>query len=288
MKKTTKLRSMFEGKGIIKVAGVQDGISAILGEKNNYDALWASGFGISSAFGLPDTSILTMTEFLYMTCIINKATKLPVIADCDTGFGDNNNVKRMVQEYESSGIAGVCMEDKEFPKRNSFMTGHKLASIEEFSMKIDVAKQSQIDQDFIVIARLESFIVGNDLSDALKRAEAYSKAGADAILIHSKKDSPDEVFQFAYNWKRSDYVKPLIVVPTTYYDVTSEMLELNNIKTVIYANQTLRASIKAMDESLRSINENGTTVAIEDKISTVKEVFNLVDPMTKQKLVNIN
>jgi phosphoenolpyruvate phosphomutase len=275
--KSEKLRDVLNSKDIVKVVGAHDALSAIIGENAGFDAIWASGLGISATHGVPDASILNMTEFLEAAESMDKAISIPVIADCDTGFGEVNNVKRMIKEYERRGIAAVCIEDKQFPKRNSFLVGgQKLADIDEFSTKIEVAKRTQMTESFMVIARLESFIAGTGLEDALKRAKSYTDAGADAILVHSKSTDTEEVFSFSARWREENRNVPLIVVPTTYNNVQIEELILHNFNMVIYANQALRASVSSMQNVLNNIINQGTSKYIENEVAEVKKVFNLI------------
>lgn len=276
MRKSAMLRRLLARPGVCVVAGANDGMSALLAKKHGFDALWASGLAISTAHGVPDMSILTMTEFLNAAAVMNQATTIPVIADCDTGFGEVNNVIRMVRQYEQANIAGVCIEDKVFPKRNSFLDQHQLADVHEFAAKIKAAKRSQTDPDFIVIARLESLIAGYSMEDAVARAIAYSEAGADAILVHSKAKTPDEVLEFAREWQRLGQPQPLVVVPTTYFTIDCSQLKRHGIKMVIYANQALRATIQAINSTLSAIRVSGTSAGVESKIASVKEVFSLV------------
>ncbi len=204
---------------------------------------------------------------------MNEAVNIPVIADCDTGFGNSNNVIHLVRKYEAAEIAAVCIEDKLFPKVNSFISGRQeLASIAEFVGKILAAKNAQNGPDFLVIARVEALIAGWGMEEALKRAHAYADAGADAILIHSKSGSPGEIYEFADKWNNQ---APLVVVPTKYYDVTAEELQEKRISMVIYANHGIRASIRAMSEVFSSVYTSGGTASVEDKIATLDEVFEL-------------
>lgn len=277
MRKTSALRQMMFGRpGLIRVAGANDGLSAILAERCGFDALWASGLAISASHGVPDTSILTMTDFLAAAAVMNEASGLPVIADCDTGFGGVNNVVRMVRQYERTGIAAVCIEDKNFPKRNSFLPGQVLADPHEFAARIAAAKRAQTDPDFMVIARLESLIANQGLENALFRGRLYSEAGADAILIHSKAKTFDEIRAFSARWHLEGPKKPLVVVPTTYYSVTRAELESCGIQMAIYANQALRAAITAMTQALGSIIAEGTSAPIEGQIAPLKHVFSLI------------
>lgn len=271
--KSRKLRDALISNSIIKVAGAHDGLSAKLAEKNGFDAIWASGLGISAVQTLPDASILTMTEFLGAAISMNESCNLPVIADCDSGYGNIHNVSHMVKKYEAAGIAGVCIEDKVYPKINSFDDRTQtLVSIEEFSAKIKAAKLAQHSQDFLIIARVEALIAGLGQEEAYNRAKAYADAGADAILIHSKKQTPDEIIEFAQKW---DIDLPLVIVPTKYPDISLETIEELGVQIVIYANQALRAMYKAIDDTFASIITHNSTLQIENEIGTVKDIFNL-------------
>jgi phosphoenolpyruvate phosphomutase len=181
----------------------------------------------------------------------------------------------MVHRYEAAGIAGVCIDDKQFPKLNSFVEGdQELAPITQFQAKISAAQEAQQKRDFVVIARIEAFIAGRGPDEALTRAHAYAHAGADAILIHSKKQSPDQIFEFARAWKAR---LPLVVVPTTYFRTQVRDFEAVGIKAVIYANHAMRAAVKAMTETLVAIHAHGSTECVEHRIAPVAELFELQD-----------
>src|SRR5215471_8127704 len=273
--KAALFRHQLASRGLVRLAGAHNGISARLVERSGFNAIWASGLEISTSYGLPDAGILTMSELLETARIMNETVALPIIADCDTGFGETRNVEHMVHRYEAAGIAGVCIEDKQFPKLNSFVEGdQELASIPQFQAKIRAAKEAQQARDFIVIARIEAFIAGSGLEEALARAHAYADAGADAILIHSKKKSPDQVFEFARAWKTR---LPVVVVPTTYFRTGVGDFEAVGIKAVIYANHAMRAAVKAMSETLLAIQAHGSTESVEHRIATVSELFELQD-----------
>lgn len=273
MTKSKKLRNLFSSHKLIRVMGAHNALSAKLVEKSGFDAVWASGLEISTSYALPDANILSMTDFFNVASSMNEAVNIPVIADCDTGYGNSNNVIHLVKKYEAAEIAAVCIEDKLFPKVNSFIPGRQeLASIAEFVGKILAAKNAQNDPDFLVIARVEALIAGWGMDEALKRAHAYIDAGADAILIHSKSQTTDEIFEFVDKWNNR---APLVVVPTKYYKVTAKELQEKQISMVIYANHGIRASIRAMSEVFSSVYNSGSTAAVEDKIVTLEEVFEL-------------
>ncbi|MDE2934587.1 MAG: isocitrate lyase/phosphoenolpyruvate mutase family protein [Chloroflexota bacterium] len=267
------LRSIMTRPGILLAAGAHDALSAKLAEESGFDCVWASGFGLSAAAAVPDASILTPTELLYGATTMVEATSIPVLADCDSGFGDVNNVRRAVQKYESAGISGICIEDQRFPKLNSFSAeGHTMVSTGEFSAKIHAAKDAQVDSDFFVIARTEALINGLGVTEALQRAKAYVAAGADAVLIHSKARTPTEILEFASRWDGS---APLVVVPTTYSDLHVEQLSGTHVKLVIYANQALRGAISAMRRVLDRLIRDGTSSRIERDIVSVEDVFTI-------------
>jgi phosphoenolpyruvate phosphomutase len=271
--KTRKLRELLESNEVTKVIGAHNGLSARLAEQAGFDAVWASGLEISATHAVPDANILTMTENLQAAIVMNQATSIPIICDCDSGYGSVNNVIRMVKEYERNGIAGICIEDKQFPKLNSFVNGsQKLTPIAEFVSKIRAAKDTQQDPDFVVIARVEALIAGEGMVKAIERAYAYEEAGADAILIHSKMKDIDEIKEFVQSFRGS---VPIVVVPTTYPNITVNDLKLMGIGMVIYANHGLRSSIAAMEETFSKIIMDGTTASIESNISTMQQVFEL-------------
>jgi phosphoenolpyruvate phosphomutase len=271
--KSKLLREKLNSKSIIQVGGAFDAMSAKLVEISEFDAVWAGSFAISATHALPDASILTMTEFLHATENMADSCNIPVIADCDTGFGGPSNVSHLVKKYEKAGIAGICIEDKTFPKENSLLKNGNniLIGEKEFVAKIIAAREAKKDKDFLIIARTEALIAEQGFEEAKKRAKAYEKAGADAILIHSKKNSPEEVFEFADTWGGN---VPLAVVPTTYPNVGLEELIDHKIKIVIYANQTLRASYTSM-KSILQIIKNDELKNNNDKISSMEDIFQL-------------
>ena len=268
------LRKKLESNTIVKVGGAFDAMSAKLVETSGFDAVWAGSFAISATHAVPDASILTMTEFFDAASSMASTCEIPVIADCDTGYGGPSNVTHMVKKYESAGISSICIEDKTFPKQNSLLENGKndLLSEKEFVAKILAAKQARNDKDFIIMARVEALISGAGMNEALKRATAYENAGADAILIHSKQKTPDEIFEFADSWKGS---VPIVVVPTTYDSVKISELSLHNIKMIIFANQTLRVSHLAMTKLLREMVDTEHISTIEQEMSTMQDIFNL-------------
>ncbi|MDG4808723.1 phosphoenolpyruvate mutase [Micromonospora sp. WMMD1120] len=273
MTKTAALRNILSAPSIARIMGAHSPLSARMASEADFDAIWASGLEISALAGVPDANILSMSQSLQAAADIAAAVDIPVLADCDSGFGNVNNVVDMVQRYERAGIAGVCIEDKQYPKLNSFVEGNQdLAPVRDFTAKIIAATQVRTDPDFVVVARIEALIAGAGMDEALRRAEAYASAGADALLIHSKQSSPDQVCEFR---QRFPGEIPLVVVPTTYHTVTAADLEALGFGAVIYANHALRGSIAAMQEVLEQIIQDGTSHHVESRIASLSRVFEL-------------
>jgi phosphoenolpyruvate phosphomutase len=273
MRKSRQLRQMVQAGKFVSVIGAQSGLNAILAEEAGFDAVWSSSFEVSAFRGLPDVSLLTMTDFLRAAIEADRGCKLPVIADCDTGFGDALNVVHMVREYEAAGIAAVSIEDKVFPKVNSFSSsGQILEDREEFARRIAMAKAAQRGKDFFVIARTEALIAGCRLDEALRRANAYADAGADAILIHSKEPTPTQVKEFLAKWGDR---KPVAVVPTTYHSWHIDDMKRSGVTICIYANHGLRATVAAVRQTLASIRSEGTSSKAESQIASIEDIFRL-------------
>ena len=201
-------------------------------------------------------------------------TSIPILLDGDTGYGNFNNMRRLVRKLEQRQIGGVCIEDKVFPKTNSFIGGERqpLADADEFSGKIAAGKDSQADDDFCIVARVEALIAGWDIREALRRAEAYRLAGADAILIHSKLSRPDQILEFAAEWSNR---VPLVIVPTKYYSTPVEVFRKAEISLVIWANHLIRSAVQSMQKTAALIFESEGLVEIEDSIASVDEIFRL-------------
>src|SRR5438552_3993352 len=249
--KGAALRRLFASPSPIVIAGAHDGLTARLVEEAGFDGVWARGFEISASYGVPDASILTMSETLAASRAMADAITIPVIADCDTGFGNAINAIRAVEAFEAAGVAGLCIEDNIFPKRCSFYPGVKrlLAPSDEQVLKLKAALGARATADFFIIARTEALIAGWGLEEALRRARAYADAGADAILIHSSQSTLDDVARFAEEWDR---LTPLVSVPTTYKAATVDALSRLGFKMVIFANQGIRAAIRSVQETLQT------------------------------------
>lgn len=273
-KKTRQLRQLLNSSKLEFCMEAHNGLSAKIVEESGFKAVWASGLSISAAMGVRDNNEASWTQVLEVLEFMSDTTSIPILVDGDTGYGNFNNVRRLVKKLEQRRIAGVCIEDKIFPKTNSFINGktQPLADIEEFCGKIKAAKDAQFDNDFVVIARVEAFIAGWGLSEALKRAEAYHKAGADGILIHSSLRVPDEILAFKKEWGNRS---PVIIVPTKYYTTPTQIFRDYQFSMVIWANQNCRAAITAMQQASKKIFHEESLLDIEEEIIPVSEVFKL-------------
>lgn len=273
--KFTQFRTMLTSPELEFLMEAHDGLSAKIVEGAEFKGIWASGLSMSAALGVRDNNEASWTQILEILEFMADATAIPILVDGDTGFGNFNNVRRVVRKLCQRHIAAICIEDKLFPKTNSFIETHQpLADIDEFCGRIKAGKDSQTDPNFSVVARVEALIAGWGLDEALKRAEAYHRAGADAILIHSKKKDADEILAFAEEWQQRC---PLIIVPTTYYDTPTDVFRRAGISMIIWANHTLRASITAMQEITRQIKRDESLVDVESAIVSVQDIFTLVD-----------
>jgi phosphoenolpyruvate phosphomutase len=276
MTNAAKLRAALKNPGALKIVGAHDALSARLIERAGFDGIWASGFAISASLKcIPDASFITSSEQLDIERNIVEAVSIPVIADCDTGYGNALNVMRTVTDRERAGVAAICIEDNVYPKRCSFYAGvrRELIPIEEHCGKIRAAKAAQIFPEFMVIARTEALIAGWGQEEALKRAEAYADAGADAILIHSKSKKFDELKAVYKLWAGR---VPLVVVPTIFDQTTAAEMEQAGAKIIIYANQPVRAAIRAMTDTLDLIKKDTRPGAANDRIVTLPEVYDIV------------
>ncbi len=274
MKKTTQLKNLINSKNLAELMEAHNGISAKIVEESGFKGIWASGLTISAALGVRDNNEASWTQVLEVLEFMSDVTAIPILLDGDTGYGNFNNARRLVKKLEQRQIAGVCIEDKLFPKTNSFIGGETqpLADIEEFCGKIKAMKDSQEDDDFVVVSRVEAFIAGWGLTEALRRAEAYRRAGTDAILIHSKRTDILEIEAFMKEW--GDRL-PVLIVPTRYYSVPTDQFKDLGVSVVIWANHNLRAAITAMQKTTRQIYRDESLVNVETKIAAVEEVFRL-------------
>jgi phosphoenolpyruvate phosphomutase len=275
------LREGLQESPPVVAVGAHDAMSARLAELFDFDAVWVSGFGVSAmAHGLPDLNIITMSEMLDAARRIQGATSLPVVVDCDNGYGGLNNVARTVVEFDRAGVAAVCIEDNLFPKRNSLYQGssiRELVKTSEQARRLRAGKAAQESENFVVIARVEALIAGHGVDEACDRAAAYSEAGADAILIHSKDKTLAEIEGFLDQWKRTDITTPLVAVPTLFPDYTAEQLGDKGFAMIILANQAMRASVEAIEQTFSRLRVEGRAAAVDPHIAAVDHIFELVN-----------
>jgi phosphoenolpyruvate phosphomutase len=275
MKKTTRFKSLLQSPETEFILEAHNGLSAKIVEEAGFAGIWGSGLAISAAMGVRDSNEASWTQVLDVAEQISDATSIPMMLDSDTGYGNFNNVRRLIRKLEQRGVAAACIEDKLFPKTNSFLGERQvLAEADEFVGKIKAAKDTQNDPDFCVVARVEALIAGWGLDEALRRAEAYCDAGADAILIHSKKDTAVEILAFMSAWGNR---APVVIVPTMYYATPTEVFEAAGVSLVIWANHLVRASVTSMQATARRIHEERTLLSVEPEVVPVKEIFRLQD-----------
>jgi phosphoenolpyruvate phosphomutase len=274
MKKTTALRRMLERPALDFLLEAHNGLSARIAEEAGFQGIWASGLSISASLGVRDNNEASWTQVLEVVEFMSDATSVPILLDGDTGYGNFNNARRLIRKLEQRGIAGVCIEDKVFPKTNSFLNGEQqpLADPDEFAGKLKAAKDGQTDPDFCVVARIEALISGWPMEEALRRAEIYHAAGADALLIHSKRANASQVVEFKQRW--GDRC-PVVIVPTKYFFTPTSVFEEAGFSLVIWANHQLRAAVAAMERTARRIHEDRSLFQVEDAIVPVSRIFEL-------------
>ncbi|MDQ3660570.1 MAG: isocitrate lyase/phosphoenolpyruvate mutase family protein [Actinomycetota bacterium] len=277
--KRNRLREGLESPSPVVAVGAHDAMSAQLIESHGFDAVWVSGFGVSTmAHALPDLNLTTMTETVAAAARADAAVRIPVIVDCDNGFGALTNLVRTVREFERAGIAAICVEDNTFPKRNSLYTGESqraLIPAAEQSRRIRAAKAAQESETFVFIARVEALIAGLGVAEACDRADAYVEAGADAILIHSRDKSLGEIEGFLEKWRGVGEV-PLVAVPTLFPTFSVDELHDKGFQVIIFANQPMRAAVQGMEDTLHTLRRERRAASVDADIASVNHVFDLV------------
>lgn len=277
--KRRRLREGLAGGRAVVAVGAHDALTAKLIGEHGFDAVWVSGLGVATmAHAMPDVNLTTMTETLAAAVRIDHATDLPVIADCDNGFGGLGNVVRTLVEYDRAGISGISIEDNLFPKRNSLLgadTKRELVPMGEQARRLRAAKRAQESDDFVLIARVESLIAGHGVEDACERADAYVDAGVDAILIHSRDKTLSEIDGFLSSWKGLGKT-PLVAVPTLFPTFSSADLYERGFNLVILANQPMRAAVGAIEETLAKLAVAGRAADVDSAIVPVDHIFDLV------------
>ena len=277
--KRARLREGLRSDRAVLAVGAHDALTAKLIGQSGFDAVWVSGLAVATmVYGIPDVNLTTMTETLDAAIRIDRATDVPVIVDCDNGFGALNNVVRTLVEFEAAGIAAICVEDNLFPKRNSLLgadTKRELVPVREQARRLRAAKEAQAGDDFTLIARVESLIAGHGVEDACERADAYAEAGVDVILIHSRDKTLAEIEGFLGSWGGFGSV-PLAAVPTLFPTFTDADLRARGFNLVILANQPMRAAVKAVEETLETMARERRASAVDPHIATVEHLFDLV------------
>lgn len=284
----SKLKRLIDAKEFVRVIESHSALSSLIIEnlsifyKNRfleYDALWSSSLTDSTLRGKPDNQSVDYSTRIFSLNDTLETTIKPILFDGDNG-GRIEHISYLVKNLEKIGVSALVLEDKKGLKKNSLFQNQEDSmqeSIKDFSKKIKKATSSRMSDDFMIIARIESFILNKSLSDAIKRAEHYSKAGADAILIHSKKKNANEIFKFAKLFRKSKFYRPMIAVPTTYSKTYEQDLIKNGFKVVIYANHLLRASYKSMNDTAKKILINKRTYDVENNITSINEIISLIN-----------
>ena len=285
--RVSRLKRLMQSKKIARILESHNSLTGLIIEnlriiKNNinieFDGMWSSSLTDSATKGKPDNSSVDFSSRISSLNDMMDVTTKPLVFDADNG-GQIEHLPFLVRSLERSGVSAIIMEDKVGLKKNSLFknqTDTKQDKPELFAKKIKKICNSRQSNDFMVIARIESFIVGKGLNDALKRAEIYSKSGADAILIHSKEKTPKEIFSFARKFKKSRNFVPLVSVPSTYSKVYEKDLIKNGFKLVIYANQLLRAAYPAMEKAAKKILQNSRAFEVDKTIIPIKQIINLI------------
>jgi phosphoenolpyruvate phosphomutase len=270
----TRLRLALKRPAPALLLEAHNAVSARIASEAGADALWASSLTLSCSFGYPDDESLPLDQAVDMVEAIVASSAVPVLFDGDTGGCCAREVTTVVRALCRVGAAGVAFEDKSAPKLNSLVPGggHRLASIEEFARRIDEARAAQTNAGFVVVARTEALIAGLGLAEALRRAEAYADAGADAVLVHSKAPTFDEVARFLRGWSRK---VPVLCVPTTYAATPPEAFATAGVSGVIWANQLMRAAVDAMQRTARDIVRARNAAGVEQQIAPVPELWRL-------------
>ncbi|MFY4258760.1 phosphonopyruvate hydrolase [Achromobacter xylosoxidans] len=275
MHRHARFRQKLQAPILMHAMSAHNPLSAKLAAEAGFDAIWGSGFELSASHAVPDASILSAGLHLEMMRAIAAVVDVPVIADIDTGFGNAINVAYVVPQYEAAGVSAVVMEDKTFPKDTSLRADgrQELVRVAEFQGKIEAACAARRDPDFCVIARTEALIAGLGQAEALARAAAYEAAGADAILIHSKQTTPDEVLAFIAAWSGR---VPLVLVPTAYPQLReADIQALGKVGLVIYGNHAIRAAVGAMREVFARIRNDGGIHGVDAGLPTVRDIIDL-------------
>ena len=285
-----RLRKLIDLCPIVKTIEVHSGLTGLIAEKtivesegelDQFDAMWISSLCDSTAKGKPDIELVDMTSRFRTIDDVMEVTTKPIIFDGDTG-GLTEHFVYTVRSLERMGVSAIIIEDKVGLKRNSLFGNEVVQtqdSIEGFCSKIAAGKKVQLTEDFMIIARIESLILEQGLDDALERAFAYVKAGADGIMIHSRKKTPDEILEFCDRFRESDKDTPIVVVPTSFNTITEDELAAHGVNIVIYANQLTRSAFPAMEQTAKAILKYHRAKEVDDNLMSIKKIISLIDEL---------
>lgn len=285
-----RLRQLLKMRSVVKAIEVHSGITGLIAEKtvvehegklDQFDAMWISSLCDSTAKGKPDIELVDMTSRFRTIEDITEVTTKPIIFDGDTG-GLIEHFVYTIRSLERMGVSAIIIEDKTGLKKNSLF-GTEVAqtqdSIEHFSEKIRAGKKVQLTDDFMIIARIESLILEQGMEDALNRAEAFVEAGADGIMIHSRKKDPDEILEFCDKFREKNKATPIVVVPSSFNTITEEELSEHGVNIVIYANQLTRSAFPAMEETAKDILRYHRAKEVDEKLMPIKDIISLIDTL---------
>ena len=283
-----RLKQLLKIRPIVKALEVHSGLTGLIAEKtvvehegkfDQFDAMWISSLCDSTAKGKPDIELVDMTSRFRTIDDVTEVTTKPIIFDGDTG-GLTEHFVYTVRTLEKMGVSAVIIEDKTGLKKNSLF-GTEVAqtqdTIENFSAKISAAKKAQLTDDFMIIARIESLILERGMNDALQRAYAFVKAGADAIMIHSRKKDPAEIIDFCDRFRTENKDTPIVVVPSSFNTITEEKLAAHGVNIVIYANQLTRSAVPAMQKTAEDILRYHRAKEVDDRLMSIKDIITLID-----------
>ncbi len=279
-----KLKELLDNKEFVRVMEASNGLSGIIVENANYDgkkynAIWISSFCDSALKGKPDNEVVDFTSRVQTINEIMEVTTRPIIFDGDTG-GKIEHFVRNVQTLERLGVSAIIIEDKQSLKQNSLLGSNAEQILEEkekFAYKIQCGKKALQTREFMIFARIESFIANKGLDDAMERAEAYIKAGADGIMIHSYKKDGKEIIEFLHHFRKNYFDVPVVLVPTTYHCFSEKELISYGANIVIYANHLLRSAYKAMKNTANMILKDESLMNVDEELcASMKEVLNLI------------
>lgn len=285
-----RLRQLLQIRPIVKALEVHSGLTGLIvektvvehkGELDQFDAMWISSLCDSTAKGKPDIELVDMTSRFRTIDDVMEVTTKPIIFDGDTG-GQIEHFVYTVRSLERMGVSAIIIEDKTGLKKNSLFgtdVPQTQDSIEHFSEKIRAGKKTQLTDDFMIIARIESLILEQGMEDALLRARAFVKAGADAIMIHSRQKNPAEIIEFCDNFRKEDKQTPLVVVPSSYNTITEEELSAHGVNIVIYANQLTRSAFPAMEQTAKDILRYHRAKEVDDRLMPINDILTLIDTL---------